>query len=291
VINRRFQPIHYRQDDVIFFHLMPGVWNTPLCDTLKRHIAPTHIADLDPEQSNHEILRLIIGNSGIEQAYKAAFGPLLVTVLCDPIQRTLASYMEAQQTESIPQTVALEEYLTDPRFEDRVSNVQTRLLAGKLSPRVMPETTLFLAQTRLEQCAVFGLAERMAESILVLSYVFGWPVEMPGSLEPPQLPISISSQIHDLIIERNGLDLALYRDAYTHFDQGVTRLVDDLLEVSYTHHDAGLTSSSTPAWWPKNEPHLALRTILTLRNLRLRLAPLGSRGEKWYMRLRDKVMH
>jgi hypothetical protein len=289
--DKSFQPVVLRPDDVVVFLTMPGAPNQPLLDVLRQHIQPIPAVELNglSAPTSRELQLACVTTYG-EWRDKIAAAPLCVTLLCDPVERTLASYREDQQTGTFKEGFGLEGYLSETRFEDRVDNVQVRRLVGSLAQSMTPEARLFLAREHLEQCAVFGLAEQFQESVLLLSYSFGWPVEnglKSLTLDPArevQLD-QLSPQVRDLLIQRNHLDIALYETACSTFEQSLTQLVTTLLDGKDALHEV---AGARPL--PGLEAHAALRVILMLREMRLRLFPPGSRLENGYRWLRGKAL-
>jgi hypothetical protein len=270
------QRVFYRPDDAVVFLSMPGVPAQPILDLLQHNIPSDH---------------LVRGSMYGEWRGQIA-APLCVTLLRDPITRTLASYRNDQRIGTVEEDLELEAYLSETRFEDRVDNVQVRRLIGDLPQPITPEASLFLAQEHLQQCALFGLAEQVQESVLILRYCFGWPVKDGSTPAPLDQATAIqldqlSPKVRDLLIQRNHMDIALYEIASHKFEQSLTQLVATLLngQLDEVIHDP---AGDRPI--PGLETHVALRTMLMLREMRLRLFPPGSRREQGYSWLRGKVM-
>src|SRR5690606_24309961 len=103
--------------------------------------------------------------------------PIRLTMLRDPVVRTLSSYQHNLKHRHIPATMSLEQFVTGESTYFAVVNHQVRLIAGKVKgtpcgyddPNAMPpQEMLSLAQRNLADFAFFGLTERFREAMQLL---------------------------------------------------------------------------------------------------------------------------
>jgi hypothetical protein len=177
-------------------------------------------------------------------------GFLMLTVLRDPVQRTISHYQHLQRIEdstgSPPRdyelrkikAMTLEEFVVNDTYsEARIAvNLQTWMLGG-VDPRVVRDPfpgALACAKQRLERAAFFGLTERFQDSLFLLSFVFGWP-PIPNSLALNRAPASgrspeLNPRTLSLIKERVDLDLELYEFARELFERRFRAMTRRLLQ-------------------------------------------------------------
>lgn len=179
-------------------------------------------------------------------AFERVFGyrPMTITLLRDPIERTLSHYSHVMRDEYTPYAYkpsSLRAFLTDPYFHNLVSNFQVNSLCYDLDPRIpvvaservfghydeipYPEDErLALAKQRLRSMAFVGIAEQFNETVQRLFAQFGWVVpstweNLNVSLSQRPTLKSLPAAIKKLLRQGNALDFELYDYAVTLFKE------------------------------------------------------------------------
>jgi len=166
-----------------------------------------------------------------------------VTMLRDPVKRIVSLYDDISRDARhelhrciMERKLTLSAFVDDPHAAGLVNNGQARQLAATLSgvalePGAFPDDDLLpLAKQFLKRCAFVGLAERLGESLFLLSCVFGWK----SVAEVRHLsPIEVSAQDAATVAARNVVDIDLYRFAEDLFETRLIRVIDQLLAEDY----------------------------------------------------------
>lgn len=180
-------------------------------------------------------IRLVSGHFGYELYRHLPRTPIYITMLRNPVDRTLSQYAHHQCRENFPNhpelvldDLSLTEFITGHRYAPSVFNPQTRRIArhNNVTPQETPDDILLeMAKNHLDEFAFFGIKERFRDSIELLCYTFGWRLPRSIPIENTSLnPISrtdISSETIGLIEERTKLDSELYRFAMELFQNRV----------------------------------------------------------------------
>lgn len=152
------------------------------------------------------------------------------TLLREPVDLVISYYYYLKREVTHPYHALVNEpdmtlsKFLDLRIDNTISNIQTRLLAGKVYNEVYEECTaedLERAKEHLhESFAVVGLTEAFDETLLLLQGVFGWRnlyyARVNVTRQRP-LRAEISPDIYEAICQHNQLDLELYRYAADRF--------------------------------------------------------------------------
>lgn len=157
--------------------------------------------------------------------------PTYLTVLRDPVDRTLSALDEVRLTPSLAQ-MSLEEFLAfngEPRWDAHrypfwSDNGQVRYLAGEggriidVPAGEVTREMLDLAMSRIDrQIAFTGLLERWDESLLLLAKVLEWSGCFTGRsravVTDGRRRDHLDAETITLVERHNQLDLALYRHA------------------------------------------------------------------------------
>jgi hypothetical protein len=158
-----------------------------------------------------------------------------ISLLRHPVDRLVSHYYYVLRARGSPlhemtvsNHLSLEEYVKRGPAAPLFNNGQTRLLGsrGMLTAEPATEETFEAAKRNLDRFALVGLTERFDETLLILKRLFGWhwPVyekEKVGTNRPKRN--DLSAQAVHTILERNQLDLELYRIAAARFDEAVDR--------------------------------------------------------------------
>ncbi|QKK06881.1 MAG: sulfotransferase family 2 domain-containing protein [Planctomycetota bacterium] len=162
-----------------------------------------------------------------------------LTMLRDPIDRTLSVYDFLRQEGRIPADQTLEEFLDKPTIRRVwwIDNAQVRYLAGEHGEIIdapvgeCPAGLLKTAKHRLEHdIAWFGLLDRFDESLLMLCRVLGWSnavaVRSNITKERSSTRATVAPELLDRITSMNALDLELDAFARQLFQQRLDAVPD-----------------------------------------------------------------
>lgn len=292
-----------QHDELLIFLHVPKTAGTSLNALLERQFAPDEVAPFHTGAVSVPQTAELIRQTSVEildqYRYLATHldysihsyftrTPVFITLLRNPIDRVISNYRHLKQHRTrlydVVRDMSLGEFLVSQKTRDQYFNRQTCQLAGftidaELS--LPPEDELLeVAKQHLEETTFFGLQEHFGASLHLLNYTFGWSIKYESRVLNASQQRStweeLPSDLLHLIVERNQLDLALYRHAEELFNQRLEAMLGELLcraeELSYIRHD----------WtW---------KTLLKLHELRLSLTPSGSRRERWYRYVRDGVL-
>ena len=183
-----------------------------------------------------------------------------ITMLRDPVQRTISWYSHVRREPDayrhdrvVNENWSLHDFVTDEATNWDLVNAQTLFLAVDLdyeklakdpvgygqavvreyAGRKNDRELLSLAKSRLEQCVFVGLAERMRESLQLLSHTLGlYPRieerKLNVSANRPS-PNTLSGETLAAINRLTELDRELYDWAAPIFEQRFKAMVDSLL--------------------------------------------------------------
>jgi hypothetical protein len=244
-------------DRVVFVHIPKTAGETfaavldPLLSGLPR--LPKESLETGADVSPQDVAGYRFFSSHVRHdAYTALLpgGFLMMTIVRDPVRRTISHYQHLQRVEDSTGSPArdfelrkikrltLEEFVVNDTYsEARIAvNLQTWMLGG-VDPRVVRDPfpgALACAKQRLERAAFFGLTERFQDSLFLLSFVFGWP-PIPNSLELNRAPASdrspeLNPRTLSLIKQRVDLDLELYEFARELFERRFRAMTHRLLQ-------------------------------------------------------------
>lgn len=301
------------RDQLYFLHIQKTA-GTTLYFTIDEKFAPEaicparfwrqllQIAKQSPAQfENYRFFRGHFGYS-IQQFVRQKL--VHITVLRDPIERTVSHYEHIRREPKdrlhklvAAQNMSFEDFITHPETGAAIANLQTRSIAfdwglteiraskkfpsrGILgTPPDLPDDELLaIAKQRLDDFAFVGLAERFQDSLLLLSYIFGWyPIVQSREMNkaPKKLRSSDLSQAAlDAVMERNQLDEDLYQHGQAIFQRHLTQMLQDLqerYESSLGHPIATLVAGTYPLDLPLMirllEKHYERRSLDAQREL------------------------
>jgi glycosyltransferase involved in cell wall biosynthesis len=201
----------------------------------KRAVYPTQGVDgTDPTQlvTSTDYLRERVAARGEEiEAITGHFplctrdlldgGYTTVTLLREPVERTLSYLRHHRKEEPADRDKSLEEIYENPfRFSGFVHNHMTKMLSltpaemtdGMLTPLELNEIHLERAKGALEGIDAVGLQERFDEFFGWLGARFGWQLGEPETLNATD-PVDVPQSFRDRITEDNALDVELYECA------------------------------------------------------------------------------
>jgi hypothetical protein len=145
-----------------------------------------------------------------------------ITVLRDPVERTLSSLRDMREREPMFRGQPLERIYEDPiRFECLIHNHMVKMLSitqdemtdGALTALAMGDGHLERAKRNLvERIDVWGVQEYFEELCAELALRFGWDLGAP-LVANPTTPFDVSEVFRERIAEDNELDMELYRYA------------------------------------------------------------------------------
>lgn len=167
-------------------------------------------------------LRAVIGHFWFGLHEHVARPNLYVTLLRDPVERTVSLYYYAK----LHETMSLEEFVRTPPFKE-VDNDQTRRIAG-VNPAAgaCTRATLDAARENLRRhFAVVGTTERMEETLALLNLRLGWSREVVSTARNVNAARPASAALPRETIEavraRNEFDFELWRFASELLDAGI----------------------------------------------------------------------
>ena len=144
-----------------------------------------------------------------------------VTLLREPVERTLSYLRHHRKEEPADRDKSLEEIYEDPfRFKSFVHNHMTKMLSltpaemtdGMLTPMELDESRLERAKEALEGIDAVGLQERFDEFFGRLEDRFGWRLGEPETLNTTD-PVDVSQSFRERIAADNALEVELYEFA------------------------------------------------------------------------------
>jgi len=202
--------------------------------------------------------RLFRGHFGYAVPQFLRKPPVCVTVLRDPIKRSVSHYEHIRREPKdrrhklvTRENMDLMAFAQHPETRLAILNLQTRSIAFDLGLKQIrkirnfpakgvlgtvvddrtDEDMLAIAKSRINEFPFVGLVERFQDSLFLLSYVFGWyPIRQSRTLNqaPKKTQSDLSPEALDLLYECNRLDLELYDHAKTKFDEQYTLMVKAL---------------------------------------------------------------
>ncbi|MGJ3251416.1 MAG: sulfotransferase family 2 domain-containing protein [Elainellaceae cyanobacterium] len=234
----------------------------------------SELLDLSPESRNN--YRFFRGHFGYPIHWVLDKKPVYITVLRNPIDRVISYYESVCRHPYdffhqfvASQTMSLADFIRSPDTRCTVANLQTRSLVMDMdvrSPHIrarnrhattpcgldgitemtlleMPDDELLaIAKQRLDEFAFVGLVEHFQDSMLLLSYIFGWypfePVERLNQAPQRRRP-DVSPDVLDEARELNRLDIELYDYATHLFKRSFQQMVQTL--ISDSSHPRDLT--------------------------------------------------
>ena len=246
--SRSADPISDRPDGflpILFLHI-PRTGGLTLKTMLEaiygqaRSFSDAHLYETPEPDLNR--FALIEGH--LQSGYFAGrFGPSWslngMTMLREPVARVVS---QARHLRALPQTTehgSVKSTLRDPTaaFENAPSlrNLQTKLLAHRLSPRAtVDEGALELAMAVLDQLP-FGLTDRFDTSVSLFAerYELALP-RFPNVNPSPEAgdPDLRSEEFRAAALAFNDLDVRLYQHAADLFERRVNRYVEMLMNLS-----------------------------------------------------------
>ena len=169
-----------------------------------------------------------------------------VTLLREPVERTLSYLRHHRKEEPADRDKSLEEIYEDPfRFKSFVHNHMTKMLSltpaemtdGMLTPMELDESHLERAKEALEGIDAVGLQERFDEFFGRLEDRFGWRLGEPETLNTTD-PVDVSQSFRERIAADNALDVELYEFAQELVASRSDRKSFEVAEPETTEPDA-----------------------------------------------------
>lgn len=253
------------QQQLCFIHIFKTA-GTSLLEYLHSQFAPDQVSPFcfwtprnhwsAAEQANLDVdLRpysLITGHYFYAQIAPFVTNPHYITMLRDPIERTISGYAQQQRVEGAihaaeANQLALRDFVRDATTSRLTNNLQTRVFGGALRgtprhPRDLMQMgedwqamDLALAKARLDECAVVGFTEHFAESLQLLSYRFGWapPPSQIHLNQAPSKSVALDDETLSVLHEVNRADIELYAHGLKRFQKEYHEMLQQLLT---THH-------------------------------------------------------
>lgn len=217
---------------LVFLHV-PKTAGTTLWLILRRQYSPAAVVRADGPaalaalpDAQRDGARVLLGHLpyGVHPFPRP---PTCVTVLRDPLERTLSHYGHWLRSADRPAPLADWLDAGDPTID----NLQTRMLAGPEAvtlPFGQCDRAVFerAARNLTEGVALAGLTERFDETLLLLQRLLGWglPCYVPENVganrvRSADLPPALRQRIHDM----TRWDRALYALAAGRFDERIAQ--------------------------------------------------------------------
>lgn len=227
-----------------------------------------------PER-DRDIIRFFEAHAGYGVHHRLPGQPVYLTVLREPIDRTLSVFYHMIEEGHLPKDASLLDYVTsgDPQRVWWVDNAQVRYLASDdgdildMPHGTVPDELLAKAKQRLESFAWFGVTERFDAGLLLLGDLLGIRRPYYGTSNVTGVRKKrheIDPEIIALIEDRNRLDTQLHRWALERVDAQIAELGPGFAErvkafrARNQRHNATLGRAF--ALLPKARQMLRLRT-------------------------------
>lgn len=234
---------------------------SPFCFwTPRNHWSVEEQATLDVDLRPYS---LITGHYFYAQIAPFVTNPHYITVLRDPIERTISGYAQQQRGEGAihaeeANRLALREFVRDATTSRLTNNLQTRVFGGSLrgTPRHPRDLMhmgedwhtldLELAKARLDECAVVGITEHFDESLRMMSYQFGWapPPQQIHLNQAPSKTVALDEETQAILHEVNRADIEFYAYGLKRFQKDYHTMLQQLLG---THHYHVISQQYNPA--------------------------------------------
>jgi hypothetical protein len=212
---------------------------TALYQRLQDHFSPPAIYPTRAEQKAHkaslhvDLLRRKFVERGDELRVVTGHFPLCttellgvpfttITVLRDPVERTLSSLRDMREREPVFRGQPLEKVYEDPiRFQCLIHNHMVKMLSitpdemtdGALTVVDMDGTHLERAKRNLvERIDIWGVQEHFEDFCNELTRRYGWKLGAPRFANRTT-PLAVSDDFRERITQDNALDVELYRYA------------------------------------------------------------------------------
>jgi len=258
-----------------FIHIFKTA-GTSLLDYLHSQFGPDQISPFcfwtprnhwsETEQANLEVdLRpysLITGHYFYAQITPFVTNPHYITILRDPIERTISGYAQQQRVEGAihaeeANQLALRDFVRDATTSRLTNNLQTRVFGGGLRgtprhPRDLMQMgedwhamDLELAKARLDECVVVGFTEHFEESLRLLSYRFGWapPPSQIHLNQAPSKSVALDDETLSVLHDVNRADIELYAHGLKRFQKEYHTMLQQLMT---THHYQVISQQYNP---------------------------------------------
>jgi len=275
---------HLKEDDIVYFLHLPKTAGTTFYFLLDSFfdldsIYPYRFWNrlLKNKQKNFSKFRFFRGHFGYSLCRLLPKKPIILTVLRDPIKRTISDYdhrvrdPDPLYEKKYSKDVSILEFFNDPEKSKTFENMQTYQIG--LNPDILSitksykprklhqfryreelpywaddyskEEILATAKKRLSSFEYVGIAERLEESVFLLYYTFGWrPLSRPWRLNPTkksiigELPTKTIEQIQNCV----SLDSELYKFAQKLFDNRYSQMVEELKQKYFEDSFSNLSS-------------------------------------------------
>ena len=276
-----------KDDDIVYYLHIPKTAGTSFIATLDSFFDYNSIYQ---EKVWHELLKKPHNDLGKYKLIRGHFGynilpllhkkPIYLTMLRDPIERTISQYEHIRRDRFgnnwvsknfLAHNEMLEDLIKNENKRKRLGNSQTRYIGldcdvlsftksmdnkslGNFrfdenlpifQTNTSDEMMLDTAKKRLEDFEFFGITENFDESMFLLFYTFGWkPIKSMWKLNV-SAPRPHRKNLPDTIIKQieswNRLDIEFYNFAKKIFEQRYLAMIEVLKEKYYQSCYASLS--------------------------------------------------
>ena len=228
------------QRTLLFLHI-PKTAGTTLNRIIEWQYNPLSIFTIDPYRIRATAERLATFSEGRRRSLRVVRGHFYfglhqllpqggtyITILRDPVSRTLSSYYFIQRRPLHPLhrkvkggRIGIDDFI---RLTLHRQNLQCSLIAGIKTDRGADERVLEIAKGNLVKWfSVVGISERFEESLMLMAKTFGWEVpyyenQKVTKNRPPPDPAAVET-----IRQHNQLDLELYAFGKNLFEQNLNQ--------------------------------------------------------------------
>jgi hypothetical protein len=189
---------------------------------------PATVLSVDHLMARWEIrkqqIRVVTGHYPLYTAELLGESFSTITLLRDPVERTLSYLRHHRETTPEDHDRSLEEIYDDPLRFELLHNHMVKMLSlsieemtdGALTPVEFTRDRLETAKRRLETVAVVGFQECFDEFCRELTRRFGWSLGQPVFMNR-STPVPVPEAFRARIARDNAPDVELYETARTAF--------------------------------------------------------------------------
>ncbi len=222
-----------QEDDVLVFLHIPKTAGTSFSSVLHQQFEDNEIANVPREIIDDAAdpvkflapYRLITGHNQYNIHNHICKRPIFITMLRNPIERTISAYYHAQRDKNhdfhqFTYDNDLEAFLKIGLVRNSLTNLMSRYVFTDVPWYELPNHVTAINQ-RLESMQFVGITEFFEESLILLSYIFGWDYKRSAPklnvatnrLPQHDIPFHVIQDIRSI----NKVDIEIYDSAKNRF--------------------------------------------------------------------------